>query len=135
MSVSYIKLFNQTVDDFFTELIDIFPENNNIKVKYTLFQTIIKTNVKKTCIEFMTQCMPYLEKIAMRDEDFIFGEYSPDFIKDLKLDKVSMSELSENTKLAIWRYIKSFIAIGFNIVEMPVETHDIINYIINYNEK
>ena len=41
MNVSYVKIFNQVVDDFYNELIEIFPEEVKIKVQYTLFQTII----------------------------------------------------------------------------------------------
>ena len=51
--MSYIKIFNQGGVEFFNELIDFFPEENSIKVKYTLFRTIIKINVKKPCLEFM----------------------------------------------------------------------------------
>ena len=129
--MSYIKYFNQVVDEFFNELIEIFPENNTIKVRYTLFQTISKTNVKKPCMDFMRLSTPYLEKIAMRDEQFFIGENTPDLIKQLHIDKIWSPDLSQNTKNAIWKYIKSFITIGFNVVEMPPETHSIINYIIN----
>jgi len=40
MAVSYVKIFNQVVDEFFRELIEIFPEEKKIKVQYNLFQTI-----------------------------------------------------------------------------------------------
>jgi hypothetical protein len=33
-------IFNQIIDEFFIELIDIFPEETKIKVQYTLFQTL-----------------------------------------------------------------------------------------------
>ena len=131
--INYIKVFNQTLDEFFNELISIFPENNLIKVRYSLFQTIIKINVKKPCIEFMEGVLPYIEKIAMRDEEFLTSENTHPFIKQLNLNQTVIKELSDNTKQSIWRYIQLFITIGSKNVETPHEVHDIINYIINYN--
>jgi hypothetical protein len=132
MSISYIKIFNQVIDEFFNELIDIFPEENKIKVQYTLFQTIIKANAKKPCFEFMTKSAPYLEKIAMRDEQFFINtEDKPPFLEALNIEKIWKSGISENTKNAIWKYIQSFFTIGIKIIEMPPDTHEIINYIIN----
>lgn len=132
MSVSYIKIFNQVVDEFFNELIEIFPEEKKIKVQYTLFQTIIKANAKKPCMDFMTRSIPYLEKVAMRDEEFFIGDDKPQLLEALNIKKLWTSDLSPVTKQAIWRYIQSFFTVGMKVVEMPIETHDIINYIINF---
>ena len=129
--ISYIKIFNQVVDEFFNELMEIFPEEQNIKVKYTLFQTLAKANVKKPCMEFMIKSIPYLEKVAMRDEEFFTGEDTPNIIQALNVKNV-WNDLSPQTKQAIWKYIQSFFAIGVNIVEMPPETHSILEYIIQF---
>ena len=125
MNISYVKIFNQVVDEFYNELIEIFPEEVKIKVQYTLFQTIIKVNSKKPCTEFMTKSIPFLEKIAMRDEQLVNNFPF--------LENIWTSDLSNATKNAIWRYIQSLFTIGFKIIEMPIETHDIINYIIKLN--
>jgi hypothetical protein len=130
MSVSYIKIFNQVVDEFFNELIDIFPEEPKIKVQYTLFQTIIKANAKKPAVEFMIKSLPYLEKIALRDEQFFISHDTPQFLQALNVEKI-WKTVSDNTKNAIWKYIQSFFTIGVKIVETPPETREIINYIIN----
>ena len=134
MSVSYIKIFNQVVDEFFRELIDIFPEENKIKVNYNLFQTMCKTNVRKSCNDFMLGSIPYLEKIAMRDEEFFTGNDKPELLKSMNIEKVWTPELSQNTKNAIWNYIKSFFTVGIKIIEMPKESLGLINYIINYSQ-
>lgn len=132
MNVSYVKIFNQVVDDFYNELIEIFPEEVKIKVQYTLFQTIIKANSKKPCTEFMIKSIPFLEKVAMRDEQFFIGLNKPQLLEALNIQKIWTPELSTVTKNAIWRYIQSFFTIGIKVIEMPPETLDIINYIINY---
>ena len=128
--VSYPKLFNQVVDEFFNELMELYPKNNNVKVKYNLFLTISAVNIKKPAIDFMNQVVPYLEQIAMRDEEFFLGENSPDIIK-ANIKSIWTPDISETTKNAIWKYIKSFITIGNFIVEMPHETQNVINYIIH----
>ena len=130
--VSYIKIFNQVVDEFFNELIEIFPEEKKIKVQYTLFQTISKANSKRVCSEFMTKSVPFLEKVALRDENFFIGEDKPQLLEALNIKKIWTPELSQVTKNAIWKYIQSFFTIGIKVIEMPQETHNIINYIINY---
>ena len=78
----------------------------------------------------MTKSIPYLEKIAMHDEQFFISTDTPQFLQALNVEKI-WKNVSENTKTAIWKYIQSFFTIGVKIVEMPQETHGIINYIIN----
>ena len=130
-SIEYIKTFNQVMDEFFNELIEIFPEEPKIKVQYNLFQTLCKTNIRKPCNEFMLGSIPYLEKIAMKDEDFFISPEQPKLLKSMNISKLWNSELSDNTKDAIWRYIKSFFIIGTKAVQMPTESLPLINYIIN----
>jgi hypothetical protein len=132
MSVSYVKIFNQVVDEFFKELIEIFPEENKIKVQYNLFQTLSATNAKKPCNDFMINSLPYLEKIAMRDEDFFKSPNKPNLLNSLNIEKLWNDTLSINTKNAIWRYIQSFFTIGVKIIPVPPETMPLITYIINY---
>jgi hypothetical protein len=133
MSISYIKLFNQTTDEFFKELIEVFPDETRIKVNYSLFQGLCKSNAKKPCNDFMFNSLPYLEQIAMRDDSLFTGSNRPEFISKMNFEKLWTSQLSVNTKNAIWKYIQSFFTIGINIIEMPSESLQLINYIINYN--
>lgn len=131
MNISYIKVFNQLIDDFFRELIEIFPEQTKIQVQYSLFQTIIKMNIKKVCNEFMEKSIPYLEKIVLRDEEFFKGSDRPSFLNAIGFENIWTTDLSQVTKNAIWNYIKSFFVVGIKIVKMPEETLPLIEYIIN----
>jgi len=131
MIVSYVKIFNEVLNEFFIELMEIFPENKSIDVTYTLFQTIIKVNVKKPCHEFMSKIIPFLEKIAMKDEDILIGTERPHILNKLNINKEDFDLLSDKTKKALWKYITTFISIGSKVIEMPQETHQLINYIIN----
>ena len=130
-SIEYVKTFNQIMDEFFNELIEIFPEEPKIKVQYNLFQTLCKTNIRKPCNEFMLGSVPYLEKIAMKDEDFFVSPEQPKLLKSMNISKLWSSDISDNTKDAIWRYIKSFFIIGAKVVQMPPESLALINYIIS----
>jgi hypothetical protein len=117
------------VDDFFNELMELFPEETKIKVHYNLFQTMCKTNIKKPCTDFMLGSIAYLEQIAMRDENFFLSDDKPSLLSSMNIEKL-WPIISENSKTAIWNYIKSFFTIGIKIIEMPVETVPLINYII-----
>ena len=41
-SVSYVKIFNQLMDEFFKELIEIFPEETKLKVHYNYSENLIR---------------------------------------------------------------------------------------------
>lgn len=130
-NVSNIKIFNQVMDEFYRELIDTFPEQTKLKVGYNFFQTICKANVRKPCNEFMIGSIPYLEKVAMKDDSFFLGDNKPDILKSISVENFWTQDLSENTKEAVWKYIKTLFKIGVTVVQMPPETHDILNFIIN----
>jgi hypothetical protein len=127
--ISNVKLFNQVMDELYTELIDIFPEQTKLKVSYNLFKTICKANVRKPCNEFMIGSIPYLEKIAMKDETFFTSNEKPKILNSINIQNFWTPDLSENTKEAIWRYIKILFKIGITLVEMPCETHDLLKFI------
>ena len=131
--VEYIRIFNQLIDEFFRELIDIFPEETKIKVQHNLFQSLCKSNFKKPCTDFMLGSIDYLEKISMKDEDFFKGTNKHDLLTSMNFEKLWTPELSSVTKDAIWKYIKSFFAIGVNAIQMPEESLPLIYFIINQN--
>ena len=130
-SVSYIKLFNQVVDEFFRELIEMFPEEPKIKVKYSLFQTMCKTNVRKTCNDFMMGSIKHLEKIAMKDGELFTGPDKPPFLDQMNFTILWKSGISEHTKDIIWKYIKTFFTLGIKVVDMPKECYPLIKLIID----
>lgn len=113
------------------ELIEIFPEETKIIVNYDLFKTVCKVNVRKPCTEFMIGAIPYLEQIAMKDEEFFLSSNKPKFLNSMNVQNWWSPNLSVNTKEAVWRYIKTLFKIGVTVVEMPPETHNILNFIIN----
>ena len=130
-NVSYVKIFNQVVDEFFRELIEIFPEESKIKVQYNLFQTLRSTNIKKACNDFIIGSIPYLEQICMKDENFFKGNQRPSFLNLMGFENIWTDDLSQNTKQAIWNYIKSFFTIGIKVIQIPDDKLPLVEYIIN----
>ena len=129
--VSYVKIFNQVMDEFFNELMETFPEETKIKVNYNLFQTLASANIKKPCNEFMVGSIPFLEKIAMKDEEFFTGKEKPPLLRSMNIERLWTPELSENIKNVIWKYIKTLFTIGVKVIKMPDETIPLIDFIIN----
>jgi len=131
MSISYIKLFNQAVDEFFQNLIERFPHETKIKVNYNMFQTLASSNIRQPCTQFMLGSIPYLPSIIKRDDSFFMSDEQPPLLKNMNFNKLWTPELDQATKDTIWVYIKHFFVIGIQAVEMPEETLPLINFIIN----
>jgi len=128
-NISYIKLFNGTVDEFFNDLIEIFPDSAKIKVSQSLFQTVCSINIKKACIDFMTRVFPFLEQIIMKDSVYFYTmDSKPKIFEQLSI--LWTPDLPESIKCSIWKYIYSLVAIGSKVIEVPPEYADLINYII-----
>ena len=130
--VSYIQVFNQVVDEFFRELMCMFPTENKIKVNHALFQTMCKTNVRKPCNDFMQGVLPYLELIANKDDQLITGNAKPGIIDSNNLD-VLWPGMSDNSKKNIWKYIQTFIIIGTKIINVNRDYVPLLEYICNNN--
>jgi hypothetical protein len=67
----------------------------------------------------------------MKDDSFFLSDDKPVILKSINVQNFWTSDLSENTKEAVWKYIKTLFKIGVTLIEMPPETHDILNFIIN----
>ena len=130
MAVSNVKLFNNVMDAFLMELIEIFPEEIKIKIEYSLFQTLSAVNCKKIPMDFMKTTIPFLEKICMKDSSFFTGPDRPEFLNRLNIMSIWSDDLSPVTKDSIWRYIALFLSIGSKIVDVSDESKVIIDYII-----
>ena len=130
MTISYIKIFNQILDDLLVELIEIFPEETKLKVEYTLFQVMCSANAKKISNEFMNNCIPHLNKIYIKDEQFFMGDSKPNFLNKICINKLWI-QLSITNKETIWKYIRNILSIGVHIIQVSEEDLITIQLIIN----
>jgi len=69
--------------------------------------------------------------IAMKDGSIFTGDDKPPLLDQMNFNSLWNSGISDHTKQVIWKYIKTFFAIGIKVIDMPQETHEIIKYIIN----
>jgi len=129
-SKSYVKAFNEVLEQFFQELMSMYPDNSKIKLNHSLFQTVCKTNVKKPAMEFMESAIPHLEKMANRDESIMFAPNRPEIIDKLNVP-VLWAGMSDKTKTAIWDYMFTLLKLANMFIETPVEVRQVIDYVIS----
>ena len=119
-----ISAWNDMMVQFINELRSTFPEEKSIKKYQTSFDLLKKTNPRK-CVEgYMAEVTPVQDKIMSKDESFFLDSNSntSELIRDLNIAKYWTSDLSQNTKDAIWQYLQTLYILGTTITMIPQET-------------
>ena len=119
-----ISAWNDMMVQFINELRSTFPEEKSIKKYQTSFDLLRKTNPRK-CVEgYMAEVTPVQDKIMSKDESFFLDSNSntSELIRDLNIAKYWTSDLSQNTKDAIWQYLQTLYILGTTITMIPQET-------------
>lgn len=122
--MSSISAWNDMMVQFLNELQTTFPEEKSVKKYQTSFDLLRKSNPRK-CVEgFMSEISPVQDKIMSKDESFFLDDKSAksELIRDLNISKYWTSELSDNTKDAIWQYLQTLYILGTTITMIPQET-------------
>jgi len=112
------QAFNSMMEEFLNELVETFPEEKALKIEVTKFNTLRKTNSKKVVEGFMHAIGPYQSDISNKNEN-IMKRTDIDFLKKINIEKWWTSELSENTKDAIWSYLNTLVMLGTTITSIP----------------
>ena len=116
--MSSVQAFNSVMEEFLNELKETFPEEKKIKVYYNSFLTLKKVNQRKVLDTFMAEVAKHSEKIVNKDESY-FLDSDDDFLKELNIKKWWTSDLSQNTKDAIWQYLNTLFVLGTTISNIP----------------
>ena len=121
-----IKAFNDLMEQFINELVKTFPEEESIKSYQESFEMARLGSARLPLTTFMQNVSPYASHIMSRDEAF-FTEHAEeiDFLKETNMKKY-WSNLSENTKAAIWQYIHTLYMLGNTILALPADTISMI---------
>lgn len=100
--------FNSMVLDFIKELAEVFPEEPMLKKCIDNFDSYILDNPNKP-LEFMTSVIGDNAHLVTAKDDTFF-----DIVKIPGINVKSMwnSNISDNTKQAIWQYISTLMLIG-----------------------
>lgn len=124
-----VSAFNETMDQFLTELNLTFPENKSVIKFQAAFELMKQTAPSKILDNFMTSVKPYTNKITSKDESFIL-EDSKNIEALSGIDLADMwSQASDTTKGAIWQYLHTLVFIGTTVKIFPKETMSMIEQV------
>lgn len=124
-----VSAFNETMDQFLTELNLTFPENKSVVKFQAAFELMKQTSPSKILDNFMDSVKPYSQKITSKDESFIL-EDSKNIDALSGIDLAGMwNQASDNTKGAIWQYLQTLIFIGTTVKIFPKETMSMIEQV------
>lgn len=124
-----VSAFNETMEQFLTELNLTFPENKSVVKFQAAFELMKQTAPSKILDNFMSSVKPYSQKITSKDESFI-TEDSTNIDALSGIDLAGMwSQASDNTKNAIWQYLQTLVFIGTTVKIFPKETMSMIEQV------
>jgi hypothetical protein len=118
-----VDTFNELLLQFVDELSHTFPENTIVKTYRNTVNMLIKKD-PGVCLEtFMKNVKPHEELIRNRDER-IYEELSRSYgiLKTLDLESMWKSELSDQSRSAIWQYVQGLYVLGNNVSEEEIRT-------------
>ena len=117
-----VDTFNELLLQFVDELAHTFPENTIVKTYKNTVSMLIKKD-PGVCLEtFMKNVKPHEDLIRNQDER-IFEELSRSYgiLKTLDLESMWKSELSDNSRSAIWQYVQGLYVLGNNVGEDEIQ--------------
>ena len=115
------------MDQFMVELKQTFPEEKALGKYYTGFDLLKKSNPRKCVVGFMEEITQYASQVMSKDENFFLDESNklPAILDEMHI-RTHWPEISQNTKDAIWQYLQTLYMLGTTIVNIPVETLNMI---------
>lgn len=126
--MSNLKKFNNVISDLISELCELYPSDRDIKIFREKFNMITKVNNQMVLRGFLLHVYPHKQNIMNEDEKFFLSN-ATDLVKDAadKDDNVSItqalnikelweSNMTPETKSAVWKYFKVLIILSERIV-------------------
>jgi hypothetical protein len=118
-----IGIFNLQIENFFKDLLTIFPENKKLKTSYEKFKLLKTVNVKKTHTLFITHVYPLKNQIKIHDDSFFYGKLekigtniSTSDLKDLfDIKDLWVNSMSDKNKKIVWDYLNVLIVLSERI--------------------
>ena len=126
--MSNLKKFNNVISDLISELCELYPSDRDIKIFREKFNMITKVNNQMVLRGFLLHVYPHKQNIMNEDEKFFLSN-ATDLVKDaadkddnvsitqaLNIKKLWESNMTPETKSALWRYFKVLIKLSEIIV-------------------
>jgi hypothetical protein len=119
--------FNDMMQQFLDELVLTFPAEKKLVKYQNTFSLLRKASPKSPMNEFMESVSPYASHLMQKDEVF-FTTHAAEirFLDDLDISRLWNSDLSVNTKNAIWQYLQTLYILGTTLTALPAETLNMI---------
>src|SRR6056300_629632 len=117
-----VDTFNELLLQFVDELAHTFPENTIVKTYRNTVSMLIKKDPNVRFKTFVKNVKPHAKHIRNQDER-IFEELSRSYgiLKTLDLESMWKSELSDNSRSAIWQYVQGLYVLGNNVGEEEIQ--------------
>lgn len=100
--------FNDLMRQFLIDLSEVFPEDPAVQTSLATFEDLVRTNYKMPMKMFVEAIGPHAAKIAAHDETVFDDMVFP----GVDFKKLWNSDISNNTKNAIFSYLKSLLYIA-----------------------
>jgi hypothetical protein len=115
-----VSAWNDMMEQFLTELEQTFPEEKAILKYKTSFDLLRKSNPRKCIDGYMMNITPLQAKVMAKDDSIFFEQnQASSMLLDLNIHKHWTSDLSQNTKDAIWQYVQTLYVLGTTITMIP----------------
>ena len=102
------ETFIKVVKDFYSDILNTFPEYNNELSK--VLQDIEEENIEsiKTIFDYCKEIYPsrFFDLLYQNEDIFTDDEINTEFIKNIDFKELWKKDISEKTKLIIWKYLQ-----------------------------
>ena len=112
-----VNAFNQTLQEFLNELVQVFPEETSIQTQIEKFELKTVTDSRVALDAVMPELAKRADMISKRDDAVMV--HMKDIFPEIDFIKLWGSDVSENTKKAIWDYLNTLLMLGTTIMTIP----------------
>lgn len=113
-----VQAFNTMLKNFVEELVDVFPEERQIRVFLDGYDSLVALNATAPMDMFLDAVSPH-SGLAMAKDPRLFDKLV--FPGGIDFKKLWAADISDNTRAAIWQYINLLFMLGTTVRSMPPE--------------
>jgi hypothetical protein len=116
--MSTVQAFNTMIKNFMEELAEVFPEETQIRLFLDGFDALVALSPRGPLDMFVEALSPHAD-LAMAKDEALFQKLK--FPGGIDFGKLWASDISDNTREAIWQYINLLFLLGTTVQSMPAE--------------
>lgn len=116
--MSTVQAFNTMLKNFLEELADVFPEETQIRLFLDGFDALSALNPRGPLDMFVESLQPHAA-LAMAKDPALFDKLV--FPGGIDFARLWKTDITDNTREAIWQYINLLLMLGTTVHSMPAE--------------